>query len=239
MDLTDKVLPYLRNKSDLPKVMDHINSRTTVVNMRLKNVTKIAHYPDGYTEITSKWVALTLKDTDSAQPSMTITVPAREVNILDYSLEVKIDKKKINVTPTINVFSNKKGYVTIFIKSSPFSKKRGDINEVSVKLSLFNPIFTPNNLKEFLREVDGKDFIIDAATVTDVFWVISESYITCYKGFNFRGGFYFEVPLETDLNKLSINQLETYRKGEINNAECYSLELYLPELKIYGYVLLL
>jgi len=59
------------------------------------------------------------------------------------------------------------------------------------------------------------------------------------KGFNFRGGFYFEVPLETDLNKLSINQLETYKKGEINNAECYSLELYLPELKIYGYVLLL
>jgi len=30
-----------------------------------------------------------------------------------------------------------------------------------------------------------------------------------------------------------------YKKSEIKNSECYSLDLYLPEPKVYGYVLLL
>jgi hypothetical protein len=238
VDLADKVLPYLRNRSDLPKVMDYINS-TTAVNMKLKDVTKDTYYPNGYVEITSKWVALTLKDTDSAQPSMIVTFPGKEVNILDYSLEVKFGRKKINVTPSINVFTKTKGYVTIYIKSSPFPKKRGDINEVSIKLSLFNPIFTPDSLKRFIQEVDGKDFLVDSVTITDTFWGISETQVYCYMGFKFKGGFYFEAPLGTDLYKLSREQFEMYKKSEIINSECYSLELYLPEPKVYGYVLLL
>lgn len=238
MDLADKVIPHLRNRSDLPKVMDYINS-TSAVNIKLKRVTKYTHYPNGYIEITSKWVALTLKDTDSAQPAMIATFPGKEVNILDYSLEVKFGRKKINVTPSINVFTKTKGYVTIYIKSSPFPKKRGDINEVSIKLSIFNPIFTPDKLKRFIQEVDGKDFLVDGVIITDIFREINITRVECYMGFKFKGGFYFEAPLGTELYKLSREQFEMYKKSEIKNSECYSLELYLPEPKVYGYVFLL